>query len=163
MAKKSANKAAAATDGKAAFKKSMSVLAIMGVPIKTIAGEYEDGQVHLCDVAGTITRMRATRSKFGEGVGFKGVFAAIRNDGARFEFREFFAPSDLQDELQTAWAQREEGVNSLDFAARISIIVDPEAKPLGYTYLSEPLGQIGATNPSEALFGKLLALEAPKK
>lgn len=143
-------------------KKSMGVLAIMGQPIKKIADEYEDGQVHLCNVAGTITRMRATRSKFGEGVGFKGVFAAIRNDGQRFEFREFFAPNDLQDELQTAWAQREDGVNSLDFAARISIIVDPEAKPLGYTYLSEPLEQIGATNPSEALFSKLLALEAPK-
>jgi hypothetical protein len=165
MAKKP-SKSATADTGKPAFKKSIGTLAIMGVSIAQFAKEFEPGQVPLYSIAGSITRMRATRSKFGEGVGFKGVFLIKRDDGVLFECREFFAPPDLQDELQTAWAQRADNVHTLDFQANVSIVIDPEAKPLGYTYLSEPVGNIGGTTQMSALADKLgvklLALDAPK-
>ena len=165
MAKKPA-KTSTAEKGKPTFKKSIGALAIMGASIQSIAKEFDPGQVPLFAVAGTITRMRATRSKFGEGVGFKGVFLIKREDGELFEAREFFAPPDLQDELQTAWAQRPDGVHTLDFQANVSIVVDPEAKPLGYTYLSEPVGNFGGSTQlaglADKLGVKLLALDAPK-
>lgn len=147
---------------------------VMGVPVKNVAKLFEDGSVvELFSIAGVVTRCRAVSTQFGDSVGFKGQFYAQRHaikeakiEAAEFTGGEFFAPGNLEDDILNAWQTRAEGVNSVQFGAKISIQCDENAQT-GYVFVAEPLID---TAPSDALanvvreaFGKLpLALEAPK-
>ena len=132
--------------------RKITSLAIMGTPISKVAAEYVDGgQVELYKIIGVAHRMRKTRSQFGEGVAFKGKFYVQRtNDKTEFQGPEFIAPPDLSDELQSAFATSPDN-KSIEFKASVSIMIDEEAKPLGYAWLSEPIGKIGGQDQLAAL------------
>lgn len=126
--------------------------------IKKIADGYDEGSVvDLFRVAGVIHRVRHITTKYGDSCGFKGQFVAQNlmtkdesdKSGLVVEGREFFAPGDFQDELATSFASRPEGVDVVEFAAKVSIqVVDDEKSAKGYIYIVEPLIDAG---PSDAL------------
>lgn len=161
MATSTKKKAATVSKAAAGFMKSATSRAIMETEISKVAAEFDEGQVELYKVIGNIIRMRRTASKFGEGVAFRGKFLFRRNDGKDFTSAEFIPPGDLSDEIQGAWANRPEDQGSLEFSASVSIIVDETIKPLGYSWLCEPITKIGAVNPLAALAEKVFG-EVPK-
>lgn len=125
---------------KTALPKKLSAKAICGNLKKMVmdgikAETLKNGDtIELFDVMGVARDTMTGVSDFGDWIGFKGDFQAIRTtDGQRFRSGKCFLPEGASDLIEAAQPSKEK---EIAFAFRIGLIVDDTANTL-YEYTVE--------------------------
>lgn len=137
--------------------------------LKRLDGADAPKEVHLYDVYGTASKFKEGKTNYGEYLGFRGSFEAIRGDtGEIIASNMCFVPQPFQDLLYSKMldTQKDDPKAQLEFAIRISIVPPKPGKPssTGYEYLVMPIIEDRSTSPLSNLREKVqqFKLSPPK-